>query len=498
VKPVLRLSLLLLVLAGAAARLWQYLGNTSLWVDEIAIAENVIRTPIAALVSEPLALDQVAPPGFLAALKLATSALGPSEFALRLFPLVCGLASLPLFAILAVRTRPGWTSVFATALFAFSPILISYSAEAKPYSTDVCVSLALTLVALGLRNAPEASSRFLQAGLAGAVAVWFSMGAVLMVAGLGACLAVLALRDRRGRLPARLAAMLGAWAASAAAAVALGFHRLTPATREYMQQFWQPSLPRPIVVVLVLLASLILWRKRPEAAPLLIAPAAVALAAAVMHQYPFSGRAILFLTPAALLAAADGAGSIVDGLARLHVPQPVGGALFAVSLGVATVWNPPVYRNEETRPILATLASKRQPGDTIYVYYGAERTVRFYGLRVGIEASEVTFGGCHRGQPREYLRELDPFRGRSRVWVLFAHATPAEQRAIRGYLGRIGRRRGEFQTVGAAAELYDLSEPERLQAATAETYPVSEGNREVDTQYGCGHGPLGATPQSWK
>ncbi|MFY9551330.1 MAG: glycosyltransferase family 39 protein [Thermoanaerobaculia bacterium] len=497
-KPVLRLSLVLLVLAGAALRLWQYFGNTSLWVDEIAVAENVIRTPFCALLSEPLALDQVAPPGFLAALKLATSALGPTEFALRLTPLVCGLASLPLFAILALRTRPGWTSVFAMALFAFSPILISYSAEAKQYSTDVCVSLALTLIALGLRNAPERSSRFLLAGLAGATAVWFSMGAVLMVAGLGAALAVLALREGRVRLPARLAGMLGLWAASAAAAVALGFHSLTPATREYMQYFWQPSLPRPIVVALVLLASPVLWKKRSEAAPLLIGPAAVALAAAVTHQYPFSGRAILFLTPAALLAAADGAGLIVDGLARLHVPQPVGGALFAVSLAVATAWNPPVYRNEDTRPILATLASRRQPGDVIYVYYGAERAVRFYGPRVGIEPSEATFGGCHRGQPREYLRELERFRGRPRVWVVFAHASPAEQRAMRGYLGRIGRRRAGFEAVGAAAELYDLSEPERLQASTAETYPVSEGNPEVGKQYGCGHGPLAATPLNWK
>jgi hypothetical protein len=264
-----------------------------------------------------------------------------------------------------------------------------------------------------------------------------------------------------------------------------------------MRHFWQPSLPRPTVVILVLLASAVLWKKRPEAAPLLVGPAAVALSAAAAHLYPFSGRAILFLTPAALLAAADAAGWIVEGLVYLRVPQPVGVGLFAVALAVAAALHPPVYRNEETRPVLANVAARRQPGDVLYVYYGAERALRFYGPRVGIEPSEATFGGCHRGQPREYLRELDRFRGRPRVWVVFAHGRPAEQPAMRGYLGRIGRRREGFEAVGATAELYDLSEPERLQTSTAETYPVSEGNPDVGRRYGCGHGPLAATPPNW-
>lgn len=101
---------------------------------------------------------------------------------------------------------------------------------------------------------------------------------------------------------------------------------------------------------------------------------------------------------------------------------------------------------------------------------------------------------------REYLRELDRFRGRPRVWVVFAHALPslAEQPTIRGYLGHIGKRREGFEAVGAAADLYDLSEPERLQSSTAETYPLSQGNSESDASYWCGHGPLAAAPPDWK
>lgn len=488
----------MLVLFGIGLRLWQYFGDASLWIDEIAVAENVSHTPLSRLLTEPLALDQVAPPGFLAALKLSTVALGPTDLALRLPALLCGIASLFLFAALARRTRGGWTTVFAVALFALSPSLVSHSAEAKPYSADVCATLAVTLVALGLKNAPQTGRRFLLAGLAGAAAVWFSLGTVLTVAGIGAALLLAALQGERPGGTGRLAGVLGLWAASAAAAVAVGFHALTPATRAYMQIFWRPSLPGPLELALVLLAGVVLWKTRRNAAPLLIGPAAAALAAAALHRYPFSGRAIQFLIPAALLAAADAAGWIVDGLARLRVPRPLGAALFAVALGIVTAFHLPVYRSEETKPILADVASRREPGDALYVYYGAERAVRFYGPRTGIDPSEATFGACHRGRPREYLRELDRLRNLPRVWVVFAHASPLERGTMSGYLGRIGKRRLRFEAPGAAAELYDLSEPARLRASDAETYPIVEGPPDRGEEYGCGHGPIAATPPGWR
>ena len=491
----------LLVLVGAGLRLWQYFADASLWIDEIAVAENVVRTPLSRLVTEPLALDQVAPPGFLAALKLSTVAFGSTDLALRLPSLLCGLASLFLFAALSRRTREGWTSVFAVALFALSPSLISHSAEAKPYSTDVCAGLAITLLALGLKNeSPPTRTRLLLAGLVGAAAVWFSLGAVLAIAGVGVALLLTALGERKVRPGAmgRLSGVLGLWAASSAAAVAVGFHALTPATRAYMQTFWRPSLPEPVELAPVLLACVVLWKTRPNAAPLLIGPAVAALAAAALHQYPFSSRTIQFLIPAAFLAAADTAGWVVDGLARLRVPRPLGVALFAVALAVVTAFHLPVYRSEETKPILADVASRREPGDALYVYYGAERAVRFYGPRAGIDLSEVTFGACHRGHPREYLRELDRLRKRSRVWVVFAHASPLERQTMSGYLGRIGKRRLRFEAPGAAAELYDLSEAERLRASDAETYPILEGSPDRTEEYGCGHGPIGATPPDWR
>ena len=378
--------------------------------------------------------------------------------------------------------------------------MIAYSAEVKQYSTDVAVSLALTLMAFHLSDRTRSPLRLFGAAVVGAAAVWFSQPAVLTLAGLGAGLSWITLQRGGSSALRPMLPVLGAWGASAAAATAVGYHTLTPETREYMQRFWDPSLPRPTVIVLVVLGSLVLSIKRPRAAPLLIGPVAAALAAAAAHRYPFTGRAIFFLTPVAMLAAADAVDSLVTGLARLGVPRPVGASIFAAALAVVTAVHLPVYRHEETRAVLAALAARRQPGDAVYVYYGAERALRFYGPRVGLAVSEATLGGCHRGQPREYLRELDRFRGSSRVWVVFAHASPglAEQSSIRGYLGSIGKRSDAIDAVGACADLYDLSDPDRLKKATAETYPLAEGNPDLAARIGCGHGPLAATPVQWQ
>ena len=56
--------------------------------------------------SEPLTGDQLAPLGFLIAERALMSILGVSRYAARLFPLVCGLISLFLFARLARRILP--------------------------------------------------------------------------------------------------------------------------------------------------------------------------------------------------------------------------------------------------------------------------------------------------------------------------------------------------------------------------------------------------------
>src|SRR5436305_6275455 len=110
----------------------------------------------------------MAPQGFLLAEKLATQALGPSDQALRLVPLLCGLAALPLFVLMARHLLRGPGLVLGTALFAFSPSLILYSSEVKQYASDLAVTLALTALALSLVRRGATARRCLALRLAGA------------------------------------------------------------------------------------------------------------------------------------------------------------------------------------------------------------------------------------------------------------------------------------------------------------------------------------------
>src|SRR5215831_14681195 len=72
------------LLAGVAVRLWEYLGNASLWLDELALSESILDRSVLDLLRRPLALGQSAPAGFLVAVKVSTMLFGTSELALRL------------------------------------------------------------------------------------------------------------------------------------------------------------------------------------------------------------------------------------------------------------------------------------------------------------------------------------------------------------------------------------------------------------------------------
>ena len=156
-------------------------------------------------------------------------------------------------------------------------------------------------------------------------------------------------------------------------------------------------------------AGVYLWIHRKEAFTwLLLAPVLLAVGTAIAQQYPFRGRLILFLVPCLLLAIAEGAMSLSQlGLRRSSWGSyPLAGLLLVPALS-AFVIHPPVYRREEARPMFAYVEQPHQPGDALYVFYGARDAFSFYGQQYRIRDLHVTVGTRHRGDPRAYLRELD-------------------------------------------------------------------------------------------
>ena len=501
----------LLVLLGVGLRVWSYAAVPTLWLDEILLARNIVGLPLGELVTRPLYLDQVAPRGFLLVEKLAVGLLGPGELGLRCFPFLCAVAGVFLFRRLAERTLMGWAAPFALALYAVGAPFIRYAAEVKQYEVDALATVVLLLLALDLRAPAPSTRRLLLAGLAGLALPWFSHASVVVMAGVGAALAVewVATRDRSiGRV---LLVTMPMWAAAALIAIVLGRHSMSPSTREFMQNFWasgffplplrspgdlrwfldqslsifsDPGLLRyrwpGLFLAVAVLGLLALWRERREVALLLLGPLALALVAAVAQQYPFRGRLMFYLVPGVLLAVAAGAEWLRRAAAGLH---PLAGTAAMLALLVPPVLalaeTPPPYDIEHHRTVLGYLARHRRPGDVIHVCPLSRIGVMHYGPRFGIGPDDWITGICDRTDTRAYLRDVDRHRGVARLWLLSSEARPfrTARPAVRRYLSTIGTRidslsRRSLQFGAVSLDLYDLSDPARLGAARADTFPV--------------------------
>jgi len=526
---------LVLATAGIALRLWQYLANSSLWIDEAALARNIIDRPPAALL-QPLDYAQVAPPGFLLAEKGVVTLFGNAEWALRLFPLVCGLFAIFLFWRVAALILSGWALPYAAGLFSLGTPLVYFSSQVKQYSTDVAATVVVLWAVLRLRHRPSGVRGTLVAAIAGAAAAWFSHAAMFGLAGIGAALAVSAVIGRRWT-DRRSGLVIGAvWALSAGLAAALALRNVPPADRAYLDWYWSGGLmpfppanfddalwlwrrltwpfgtfatelrrsngglgyPWSSLFVLLAIAGIVgLWRRERGTALILLGPVLATATGAALHVYPFTGRAISFLLPVFLLATAAGADHVLTNWpGRLQFASP---ALLALVMGspvYATLVALPPERTEELRPVLETVAARRQAGDATYSFYGAGQAFMYYAPRLGLAGADVVLGRCSFTDMRVYLRDVDQFRGRSRVWVVATHARmeAAELKTITGYLDAIGRRLDSIEvrstsnlaSTGAYAYLYDLSDRDRLRASSSDSYPVpASAADEGFARWGC-------------
>ena len=193
----------LIILVAAGLRLYQYLIGRSLWLDEAQLALNIERHGVAHLLTQTLELNQGAPAGFLLIERLAADTLGKGEYALRAFPLFCGLVAIPLFVVLARRTLSPLAVPIAVVFFAASGPLIYYSSEVKWYATDTMAALAIAVMSTMLIGESVRLRRATVLGLLGALLIQLSFAAVIAAAAMGGVLfAVAAASRRRDRLVA--------------------------------------------------------------------------------------------------------------------------------------------------------------------------------------------------------------------------------------------------------------------------------------------------------
>ena len=477
-----------ILLLGGGLRLAALLLDRCLWIDEAMLALNLVnRSPRGLL--DPLDWNQGAPVGFLLAVKGAISAFGASEWALRLVPFAASVCGLLAFAWTARRLLPPHAALLAVAIFGLSPHLVSYAGECKQYACDAAIAAGLLAVAVGLFEG-KGGWRWALLGVAGAAAVWCSHPAAFVLGGIGTALLAreLAARDRARFIAAGLT--VGCWLVSFAACYLICLKNL--GGNKYLEDYWAGhflSLPPKSIgdvtwlvdhvihfftipggfggslvplggfaALLALVGLREFARERWPVALALTLPAAFVLFASALHKYPIGGRLMLFMVPFATLLVARGAWVVFDAIRERN--RFAAFALVVLLVG-APLWESvdllrKPTRHEELVPVLRTVKSEIQPGDRLFVYYGAVPAFTFYTREQPFAEDAVTLGEEHRGDPSAYRAELAKLRGR--VWVVVSHRHGDEDAVMRATLDARGVCEREVKRPGAAAYLYRLPE----------------------------------------
>lgn len=173
-----------IILVGIVLRFVRYMYNSSLWFDEVRYALGIVSEDFDGYIPAAINYSITSPVGFFEIERIAVMLFGNTEYALRLFPFLCGVISLFLFYKVARSFLNPGAGLIALGLFAILDPMVIFSSELKPYMSDITAVLLIYMVAIGTNSKNLTTSRFLMLLLLSA-AVWISHPSVLVLAGVG-------------------------------------------------------------------------------------------------------------------------------------------------------------------------------------------------------------------------------------------------------------------------------------------------------------------------
>lgn len=459
-----------LIALGVALRARAYLANRSLWLDELFVWTTLGESAPVTLEHwtrflRPLGEGQVAAPGFVLLIQVVRALFGDSEFALRLLPFLAGSLALPLTARLFSRLVGPVGVAFAVAAIALAPSAIYYSSDLKPYSLDLLTTLVLLDLAVARFEAPRPR---IDAKLwfAGAVAVFVSLPAVLVLAGVGVTFVLFGEQGGSHRLRIGNAMRAVSWAILFAIELSLLFAN-THQDR-YLREYWirerafpplggvlerivwnGEALVRALAdptglaelwgrttwttLVAAALASIgaLLWiRSDRRLAVLLLAPVLLTSIAAQFERYPLQGRVLCFMVPTLLACVC----LAIDRLSRIEV-RTHGRIAAACALlllveparGALERFQRP-YLREEARPVLEGLRDSHVTGDTLYMSRLAGFAWGYYAPRLDLrDIPTITAPDIPDDRVEDHAIDLlARVERRGRVFLFMTHYYPED------------------------------------------------------------------------
>lgn len=424
--------------------------NRSLWLDEASLGLNIVGKPLPAFL-EPLDHLQVAPIGFLLVEKGFATIGGNTDWSLRIFPFLLFLVSTHFMFQVAKRVlKCRNLALYATAFYLTSYHIILYSTEVKQYMGDVAFALALLDGCLRYGRSRSAKDALLLC-LIGAVSVWFSNTAVIILFSCGLYLLCQVFKGR-GTL-ASLLPMAFCWLGSFALYYYL-FIAGHPA-RGGMIEYWSAFgafLPSNVLssafflsfcqkiwtlfrlagaesfsllaVPVFAVGVMHFWKQGKAYLLLLFFPIILHLLLAYLKLYPFEIRLILYLYPLLILLSIRGVYDVLLGWFSFS-RRRVGYLLIiplALNMAIVHVIGFPAER-EEIKKTLTDLEELLAPDDQVYLYASAAHAFEFYESsfpKLQSHAADKFIAGSTTSlESADHLRDFHKLK--EHVWLVFSH-----------------------------------------------------------------------------
>ena len=474
------LSVIILIFIGIAIRLYFFLRNPALWLDEATLSLNIINRNYLELL-KPLDTLQVAPIGFLLLVKLLTVIFGTSEYMLRLLPFIAGISSIPLFYLLAKKITNKHIALIGLSFFILGRALIYYSFEVKQYSLDVFVFIFCFLVFQPKEKFTQNYVISLIYGLLGAITIWFSHIAIFVLTSIGLWIVFLIICEKSWKNLVSFFLMVGIWVISFAinyffflrshshealqqtAFASFDFFPPFPISSEnisWYKEFIKGLIVYPLEIRFIYLALIILfsglliaiWEKHFILLSLFI-PLIINFILSIFNIYPCKDRLILYNASATILLLSY---SIYNLFHRLPYHY-----LIIIPIILVFLLNPirlvkNGFPKEEIRKPMQYINEHSHENDLLYVQYGAQWAFEYYEDRYIPDNIEIIMGNWIRSEPQIFNDTFKNFVNRDRVWILFSHYTDSEKEIIISKCEEYGQLMDKYEIQRCGAYLYSF------------------------------------------
>jgi len=515
---------LVLILIGILFRFSNYLFNRSLWTDEAWVALDIFTRTYKEIFLNDIShvsLPAIPPVGFLLREKLLVNILGNNEYVLRLFPFLCGVLGVVLYWILLKKWTGQIATVIALSFFVFAESLIHYSAECKQYSVEMFIGIVLYLVAIYFHAKPANLLRILIFTLVGMIAMFISHTAIFILGGIGIAQTIFLFKGNEDKRTIGYLLTYFLWVLGFVLiyfvylremvdpALPMGSYVINGSVIDFipsgnifslgaMQWLWKISSdafqnpfglsPVLLSMGMCILGAIEVFKLDKKKFLMLFMPVVLTIIIAILRKFPFWGRFILFLTPAALFFIAYGISMVIR---RGKIGLVLGIMIFCVLIeqplknAIFYEINPQGY--EEMRPLMGVLFKDQFFGDSIFMNNSAQYAYGYYLKYFHYDHSPYKEGyffdftehdrislilntNITDSQGRIYIKthvyrkkgilKEGSFRFKKRTWLILTHLYDQEtEQFIKDCFDDRGKMLLAFKSPGASLYLYVLNEP---------------------------------------